>query len=146
MPSPSSPVTGRGQQERIYRAGTLGRRPAVPVEPARLESAARRRMSRRAWAYVAGGAGAQQTVRANREAFDRWRLVPRHLSGGAQRDVSVDLLGQHFPTPLLLGPVGVLELAAATASLPSPEPPRRSGCRWWSRPRPASRWRRRRRG
>ncbi len=48
---------GRAVQARVYRAGALGRRPAVPVLPRRLEQAAQRAMSRRAWAYVAGSAG-----------------------------------------------------------------------------------------
>ena len=38
-------------------------------------------MSDRAWAYVAGGAGAGATMRANRAAFDRWQIVPRMLHG-----------------------------------------------------------------
>ena len=32
-----------------------------------------------AYDYVAGGAGSEETVRANREAFRRWRIVPRFL-------------------------------------------------------------------
>ncbi|MCW2959587.1 MAG: lactate 2-monooxygenase, partial [Solirubrobacterales bacterium] len=45
---------GREVQSRIYRNGVFGRMPAVPVEPAALEAAAERRMTRQAWAYVAG--------------------------------------------------------------------------------------------
>jgi L-lactate dehydrogenase (cytochrome)/lactate 2-monooxygenase len=67
-------------------------------------------MTRRAWAYVAGGAGQQRTVRANREAFDRHRLVPRMLVDVAERDLSVELLGRRLPSPVLLAPIGVLEL------------------------------------
>lgn len=102
---------GRAVQSRIYRAGALGRRPAVPVDPLRLERAARRRMSRRAWAYVAGSAGQQHTARANREAFDRWRIVPRMLVDVAARDLSVELFGQRYRSPLLLAPIGVLDMA-----------------------------------
>ncbi len=102
---------GRAVQGRIYRAGALGRRPRVPVLPRRLERAAQRSMSREAWAYVAGSAGQQRTARANLEAFTRYRLVPRMLRGVAARDTSVDLLGTRLPAPVLLAPVGVLELA-----------------------------------
>ena len=79
---------GRSVQARIYRNGVFGRKPVVPIEPAALEEAAKRRMSPEAWAYVAGGAGQQRTARANLEAFDRHRIVPRMSStssGGTTR-------------------------------------------------------------
>jgi isopentenyl-diphosphate delta-isomerase len=47
---------------------------------------------------------------ANREAFDRWRIVPRMLQNVAERDLQVSLFGTEFPTPLLLAPIGVLSI------------------------------------
>jgi L-lactate dehydrogenase (cytochrome)/lactate 2-monooxygenase len=102
---------GREVQSRIYRAGVFGRKPVVPVEPARLEAAAQRRMSPEAWAYVAGGAGQHRTVAANLAAFGRHRIVPRMLVDVGERDLSVELLGRRLPAPLLLAPIGVLEMA-----------------------------------
>jgi lactate 2-monooxygenase len=81
------------------------------VEPARLEEAARRRMSPAAWAYVAGGAGQQRTARANLDAFDRHRIVPRMLVDVERRDTCVELFGRRLPAPLLFAPIGVLEMA-----------------------------------
>ena len=79
--SPRSAWAGNGRGA-IYRAGVLGRRPPVPTDAAALERrGATKAMSRRAWAYVAGGAGEGTTMRHNREAFDRWRIVPRMLHG-----------------------------------------------------------------
>jgi lactate 2-monooxygenase len=60
---------------------------------------------------VAAGAGTETTVRENRAAFDRWRIVPRMLRDVSERDMSVELLGRRFPTPFMLSPVGVLDLA-----------------------------------
>lgn len=74
-------------------------------------------MSEAAWAYVAGGAGSGATLRNNRDAFDRWQLVPRVLTGAAQRDLSVELFGRRLPAPILLAPIGVLELAHHQADL-----------------------------
>jgi lactate 2-monooxygenase len=65
-------------------------------------------MTEEVWSYVAGGAGDEHTQRANVEAFSRWGLVPRVLSGAAERDLSVELFGTRLPTPLLLAPVGVI--------------------------------------
>ena len=80
-------------------------------------------MTPQARGYVEGGAGSGATMRANREAFDRWRIVPRMLQGVAERDLSVELFGQRYPAPVLLAPVGVQtivhpegELAVARAA------------------------------
>jgi len=102
---------GREVQGARYRAGLFGRRPVVPTSPTALAEAARRRMRPEAWAYVAGGAGQQRTVAANTEAFARRRLVPRMLVDVEQRDLSITLLGRTLPAPILLAPIGVLEMA-----------------------------------
>ena len=94
-----------------------GRRPVVPVAAERLEAAAREAMREEAWAYVAGGAGAESTLRANRDAFERWRIVPRVLTDVSRRDLSVELFGRRLPAPLLLAPIGVLEMAHPEADL-----------------------------
>jgi isopentenyl diphosphate isomerase/L-lactate dehydrogenase-like FMN-dependent dehydrogenase len=108
---------GRAVQGEIYRAGAFGRRPRVPVHPEALEAAARARMSRRAWSYVAGAAGAQHTVHANRAAFDRWGIVPRHLRDISRRDMSVELFGRHLPAPVLLAPIGACDIVRRHADL-----------------------------
>jgi lactate 2-monooxygenase len=108
---------GRAVQARIYRDGALGRRPPVPVSPDALESAARRRMSRAAFAYVAGSAGQERTAHANTAAFGRWSVVPRMLRDTSVRDPSVELFGRRLPAPLLAAPVGVLEMAHPRADV-----------------------------
>ncbi len=99
------------RQTRIYVDGVAGRRPRVPVDAQALEDRAREAMSRQAFAYVAGGAGGEATVRANRAGWDRWRIVPRMLRDVSQRDTSVEVLGARLPSPVMLAPVGVLEMA-----------------------------------
>jgi lactate 2-monooxygenase len=74
-------------------------------------------MSAEAFAYVAGGAGAESTMRANRDAFERWRIVPRVLRDVSIRDTSVELLGARIPAPVLLAPIGVLDMAHREADL-----------------------------
>ena len=102
---------GRDLQSAIFRKGLFGRRPVVPTEPAALAAAAEKAMSDEAWAYVAGGAGQHRTVAANTAAFDHFRLVPRMLADVETRDLSTSLFGVEMPAPLMIGPVGVLELA-----------------------------------
>ena len=40
----------------------------------------------------------------------RWQLVPRMLADVSERDHRAELFGQTFPSPLMLGPVGVQEI------------------------------------
>lgn len=108
---------GRATQSDIYRAGASGSRPRVPVDWAGLESAARRVMSRDAWAYVGGSAGLERTAAANHAAFDTFRIVPRVLRDVSRRDLGVTLFGRRLPAPLLAAPVGVLELVHREADV-----------------------------
>jgi lactate 2-monooxygenase len=108
---------GRKRQRTIYVAGVGGRRPAVPVAQAELEKAAQGVMTHEAWAYIAGGAGRESTMDANRAAFERWQIVPRILRDVENRDLSIGLFGRRLPSPLLLCPIGVLELAHPEADL-----------------------------
>ncbi|GAA1089775.1 MULTISPECIES: alpha-hydroxy-acid oxidizing protein [Pseudonocardia] len=108
---------GRARQERIYREGVSGARPRVPTGPDELERRARRAMSRRADAYVTGGAGAETTMRANRAAFARREIVPRVLRDVGERDLAVELFGRTLPAPLLLAPIGALDLVRRGADL-----------------------------
>ena len=109
--------SGRVRQDEVYRGGITGRRPAVPTAFPALERRARWAMSRRAHAYVAGGAGSEETVRANTAAFARHRIVPRVLRGVGERDTSVELFGRRLDAPLLLAPIGALDLVSRQADL-----------------------------
>ena len=91
----------------IYQPGVSGEKMSVPVSLSLLEQKAKEALDPRAYDYVAGGAGGENTMRANLEAFQRWCIVPRMLRDVSTRDLSVHLLGARLPAPLLLGPVGV---------------------------------------
>jgi lactate 2-monooxygenase len=94
----------------IYLGGLTGEQPDLPMTFAELARRAEEAMSREIWSYVAGGAGDEHTQDANVEAFRRWGLMPRMLRGASERDVTVELFGHRFPTPLMLAPVGVIAL------------------------------------
>jgi isopentenyl diphosphate isomerase/L-lactate dehydrogenase-like FMN-dependent dehydrogenase len=108
---------GRDTQSAIYRGGALGRIPLVPAGWDALEARARLAMSSDAFAYVAGSAGREKTADANAAAFDAWRIVPRMLRDVSSRDLSVELFGRSYPTPVIAAPIGVLELAHPEADL-----------------------------
>lgn len=118
-----------GYQNEIYLQGLGDQLPMFTTDGTRLEDLARERMESGPYWYVAGGAGSGETMRANREAFDRWRIVPRMLTDATDRDLSTTVLGTSMPAPVLFAPVGVqsivhpdgeLATAAAAAELGLP--------------------------
>jgi lactate 2-monooxygenase len=110
-------MSGILRQTAIYLGGVSGRKPRVPLDAGSLEVAARKAMDSDAFAYIRAGAGNEQTMRANREGFDRLRIVPRMLRDVSERDTSVELLGLTMPSPFMTAPIGVLELAHSDADL-----------------------------
>ena len=108
---------GMERQRQIYQGGLAGRQSRIPFGTAQLIADAREHMSKAAFAYVAGGAGDERTIAANRAAFDLWEIVPRVLRDGSSRDMSVELFDRVLPTPVLLAPIGVLELVHPAADL-----------------------------
>ncbi|MFY1693248.1 alpha-hydroxy acid oxidase [Plantactinospora sp. WMMB782] len=61
--------------------------------------------------FFAGGAGEERTVRANETAFDSYRILPRVLRGGGERDLRTPLLGGTLSMPVLVSPTAFHRLA-----------------------------------
>ena len=95
---------GRERQFEVYVAGARGSYPTVPVSMDRLQVAARAAMTPEGYAYVAGGAGREETMHANRAAFERLRIVPRVLRDVSRRDTTIEILGTRSSSPFLLCP------------------------------------------
>lgn len=117
QPTTSPRGFARDVQSEVYRAGLSGIRPAVPVDFDALERAARKAVSTEAFAYLAGGAGAEATMAANRAAFARRQIWPRVLRDVSERDLSIELLGRRRATPFVLSPIGVAEMAHPEADV-----------------------------
>ena len=97
------------RQRRIFSAGISGNKPAVPVQSDRLRQQAEKMMTAKARAYLQS-AGTGQSAKNNREAFHQWDIVPNMLHGHSTCDTTIQLLGRTYATPLLLAPIGVLDL------------------------------------
>ena len=91
--------------------------PEWPITAADWEHAAEEWLDPGAFGYIAGGAGAESTVRANLAAFGQWRIRPRMLTGNVVRDLSVEVLGMRSPGPFFLAPIGVLSIAHEEAEV-----------------------------
>jgi lactate 2-monooxygenase len=113
-------------QNAIYMAGLSGVVPRLPTDFAGLEARATAAMPPWVLGYVQGGCGDELTQRRNSEAFGHWGMVPRMMVDSTTRDLSIELFGKRYPSPLFMSPIGVTvictqdmhgDLAAARASV-----------------------------
>ncbi len=103
------------RQKAIFLTGMSGKRAVVPFHADELRDAAKKSLSAQAWAYLAGGAGDELSVAANLAAFSKVSILPHMMRGDARADFSVRLFGQALTFPLLLAPIGVLDLICPEA-------------------------------
>src|SRR5258706_4129556 len=101
---PQAMPTGAERELQIFTLGLRRGKPSVPVPLHLLEQKAKEILAPRAYDYVAGGAGREDTMRAERAAVYRLRIVPRMLPDVSQRGVSVEGPCTRVPTASLLGP------------------------------------------
>lgn len=71
-----------------------------------IETLARERLPQMVYDYIAGGAGAEWTLRENRSAFERLQLIPRVLVDVTERTLSTTILGTPVSMPVLVAPMG----------------------------------------
>jgi 4-hydroxymandelate oxidase len=70
------------------------------------ESAAQKVVPPAHWGYLMSGVDGDATIRANREGFDRYQLKTRRFIAVNRIDMSVELFGTRFNSPLVLSPIG----------------------------------------
>jgi len=99
-------------QNEIYLNGLGGVLPKLPVDYARLEARAMEAMPASVRNYVQGGCGDESTQRRNAEAFREWGIVPRMMVDCTDRDLSIELFGNRYPTPIFMSPIGVVGICA----------------------------------
>jgi (S)-mandelate dehydrogenase len=88
---------------------------AVSIED--LRSLARRRLPRAIFDFFDGGAEDEVTLRENRAAFERVRLLPRVLVDVAQVDMAAEIFGAKSTLPLAIAPTGGISAGRAGAEL-----------------------------
>lgn len=106
-------------QDGVYADATNGTLPELPYHHDALRDLAQKALEPGPFGYVEGSAGRERTARANVAAFERYALRPRSLRPGAEHSGSLGttLFGEHYPTPLLTAPIGVLEQVHDRAEL-----------------------------
>jgi (S)-mandelate dehydrogenase len=77
---------------------------AINIED--LRQMARRRLPRAIFDFFDGGAEDETTLRENRAAFERVRLLPKVLVNVAQVDTTTEIFGRKSNLPLAIAPTG----------------------------------------
>jgi L-lactate oxidase len=92
-----------------------------------LEEQAKQRLDQPSYDFIAGGAGAELTIRANREAFEKIGIIPRVLTGIRQVDTSTTFFGQKMSMPIYVTSMSNHGVAHTSAEVGSAEGARRAG-------------------
>src|SRR6476659_3335683 len=71
-----------------------------------LEPVCRQNVPPAHFGYMASGIDDEVTLRANREGFLKFQLRPRRLVDVSKVDMSTDILGMKYDTPIVVAPVG----------------------------------------
>lgn len=110
-PDPAAPAT---YQRDIY-AGF--KNPIFSTDPTKWEGLARKKVPAANFGYVQGSASSGKTYAANLAAFDKYRLKPNMLRNVTRRDLSVELFGSKYRSPIICAPVGVQKIMHPDAEL-----------------------------
>ncbi|MBI3697438.1 MAG: alpha-hydroxy-acid oxidizing protein [Acidobacteria bacterium] len=78
----------------------------APVNLHEIEEAAKKKIHKLAYDFIAGGVEDELTLRGNREALARVWLRPRSMVDVSKIDPSLELLGKKMDYPIILAPTG----------------------------------------
>jgi isopentenyl diphosphate isomerase/L-lactate dehydrogenase-like FMN-dependent dehydrogenase len=81
-----------------------------PVNVHEFEEVAKRKLHKLAYDFIAGGVEDERTLRANREAYGHWSLIPRVMVDVSNIDTSLELWGIKLESPIIIAPTGGKEL------------------------------------
>ncbi|ADP16608.1 FMN-dependent dehydrogenase family protein 2 [Achromobacter xylosoxidans A8] len=76
------------------------------------EAAAKRRLPRPIFGYVAGAAEDNQSLRGNRSAFAQYSFSPRVLVDVSRRTQQTEIFGRRYASPFGIAPMGISALSA----------------------------------
>jgi len=75
--------------------------------------AARLKLNQTDWDYLIGGTETETTLKRNRQALDSLALMPRVLNDVSEIDTNVEFMGHQLKIPVLLAPIGSLQVFEA---------------------------------
>ena len=86
-----------------------------PINVHEFEEAAKRKMHKLAYDFIAGGVEDELTLRANRAAYEHVFLMPRVMTDVSTVSLETELLGMKLASPILIAPTGGKSLVIENA-------------------------------
>lgn len=103
----------------MSNAGVESQTKTVPIRFADLEDEAKQLMDEKVFTYAQSGAGMEETLRANREAFGNRKIVLKFMKDVSQIHLNTTIQGQDLAAPIFLAPVGMQGIAHPAGELAS---------------------------
>ncbi|KAI9708029.1 MAG: hypothetical protein M1820_004233 [Bogoriella megaspora] len=105
------------QRENFWKSNN-GEVPIFNTDPGHLEELAKKKLTEGGWYYAASNAGQSYTHTANRQAFYRHRIIPRHLVDTNVRDTAAEIFGHKVSAPIGFAPIGINKIYHPSGELP----------------------------
>jgi lactate 2-monooxygenase len=96
----------------VYADAVKGVNSRYPFDFRSIERKAAEALPDWVYRYVSAAAGDGRTQQANIDAFSHYGIVPRMMVSPPQRDLSIELFGKRFVSPLFMCPIGMVGLCA----------------------------------
>lgn len=110
-------MTNNNPQDSFFK--TVAREKELPIGFEQLEKQAETILDPHGFGYIQSGAGNEETLRKNEQAFEKHSLVPRFLTDVSHVDTSIQLLNRIIPFPVVCAPIGMQQLAHADGEIAS---------------------------
>src|SRR5437764_14540863 len=88
------------------RADELIKSPKEAINVFDFEPVCRENVPPAHFGYMASGIDDEVTLRANREGFLKFQLRPRRLVDVSKVDMSTEILGVKYDSPIIIAPIG----------------------------------------
>src|ERR1700756_5949245 len=99
-------------QNAVYAEAVQGVTTRYPFDFASIERKASEALPDWVYRYVSAAAGDGRTQRANIDAYSRYGIIPRMMVSPPERDLSINLFGNHLPSPMFMAPIGLIGLCS----------------------------------
>ena len=100
-----------------------------PINLLDYTEAARRKIPAMAWPYLSSGADDLVSLNDNLNAYNRWRLRVRSLTGVTKPDLSTTIVDTKISMPVALAPTGMIGLAHWTGDVAAAKAAEKAGTR-----------------
>ena len=89
----------------------------LPISIQDWKTLAREKLDDKAWWYIEGGAGSNDTCTANEERFQHYRLRPRYMRNVENSSIETTVLGRKRSSPFIIAPLGAMSIINQDADL-----------------------------